>query len=58
MKKAYIVPELSVETVEMNCILNLQSGGSAKNNGITDADIKEFQEFEEFEDFANGLPLW
>ncbi len=55
MKKAYIVPELSVETVEMNCILNLQSGGSAKDKGITDADIKELQEFE---DFANELPLW
>ena len=48
MKKAYIVPELSVETVEMNCILNLQSGGSAKDKGITDADIKELQEFEDF----------
>ncbi len=55
MKKAYIAPELSVETVEMNCILNLQSGGSAKNNGITEADIKELQEFEES---MEEMPLW
>ena len=55
MKKAYIVPELSVETVEMNCILNLQSGGGAKDNKITEADIKELPDFE---DFANELPLW
>ncbi len=55
MKKAYIAPELSVETVEMNCILNLQSGGSAKNNGITEADIKELQEFEEY---MEEMPLW
>lgn len=55
MKKAYIVPELSVETVEMNCILNLQSGGGAGANGIKEADIKELPDFE---DFANELPLW
>ena len=55
MKKAYIAPELSMETVEMNCILNLQSGGGAGANGITEADIKELPEFE---DFANELPLW
>lgn len=55
MKKAYIAPELSMETVEMNCILNLQSGGGAGANGITEADIKELPDFE---DFANELPLW
>lgn len=55
MKKAYIAPELSMETVEMNCILNLQSGGGAGANNITEADIKELPDFE---DFANELPLW
>ena len=44
-----------METVEMNCILNLQSGGGAGANNITEADIKELPDFE---DFANELPLW
>ena len=52
MKKTYIKPVMTEECININCILNLQSGGKASQNGITSAGSRRlrFEEDEEFDE--------
>lgn len=47
MKKLYIKPVMMDEIIDVNCMLQIGSGGSAAGAGVKDADIKEFMEFDE-----------
>ena len=47
MKTAYIKPVMTDEIFNVNCYLQITSGGSAVDAGVKDADIKEFIEFDE-----------
>ena len=52
MKKIYIKPVMTEECTEMDCILNLQSGGTTSQGGITVAGGRDFS-FED-DDEAHG----